>query len=120
MRTKSSALNMPESKKQETLDAVFKALKILNKKSKPSRDFDVGIALNRKSFSMSNGFNMIASNAFIALVVGHSQQRRLKRYSRRSDVFLESLKIAEETGANIGEIREDFMSKMYNYISTEK
>jgi hypothetical protein len=60
------------------------------------------------------------SNIFISLIVGRSQQRRLKRFSRQSDIRLKSLQIARETGASFEEVEELFFTYMNRYVEPKQ
>lgn len=114
-----SALNIPERKKEETIEAVGEAIEAVTKRMKEFRHFDVRIWSDAREFLIVSKYNDYISKVVIALIVGRSQQRFLKRRRRRSDVLLESRKIANETGASFEEVNDLFLTSMKNYINSE-
>jgi hypothetical protein len=114
-----SALEMPEWKKQQTIDAVYDAIGIVNKRKKEFSHLNVGIWSDAQEFLMVSKYNDYLSKVIIALIVGRSQQRFLKRRRRRSEVWFESQKIANETGASVEDVNDEFLTSMSHYINTK-
>lgn len=119
---KPSVLKMSEDKKQETVNTVYEAIGILNKKMKESRQcwsetWKVTKRATTHTITMVNNSHKYMG-ASVSLIVGSSQQRRLKRHIRRSDVWLESRRIANKTGANFDEVKDLYFKLMNLYIDS--
>ncbi len=119
-----SALDMPENKKQETVDAVFEAIEILSERVKESRECwtETWKATRRATthtITMMNHSQRFISIS-VRLIVGRSQQRNIKHRARQLDVCLKSLQIARETGASFEEVEAKFYSAMNYYVKPKK
>ena len=123
-KTQPSALNMPEHKKRETVSAVYEAIGILNKQEKDWREFwsetwKVTEQSTRHRI-MSYKYSRKYLSGVVYLIVGSSQQRRLKRYNRQNDVWVKSLRIANKTGVNFSEVKELYFKLMFDYIDNAR
>ncbi len=104
------------NQKQETITSVNIALNILSQQmARSNRLIEVNHRSGREILNSIRG-SMGVFNTYVTLVIGKSQQRRIKRQLRRWDLQCESLKIAKETDASYDEIFELFMSLMGDYI----
>lgn len=111
---------MPERKKQETIDAVYKALEILTEKAKNSRlcrteTWKLHKHGTKHTITMINRSGRFL-DVSISLFVGYSQQRYLKRYKRQTDVWLQSSLISLQTGASVEEVEALFLLRMNQYV----
>jgi hypothetical protein len=119
-KNKPPALNMPEHKKQETIDAVYKALEILNEKREASREcwsetWSLQKHGTKHTITMINRSGRFL-DVSISLFVGCSQQRYLKRYKRQTDVRMQSCLISLQTGASVEEVEALFLLCMNQYV----
>jgi hypothetical protein len=120
VRSKPSILKMSERKKQEAIDAVLEALEILNRKMSESREcWSESWKGNTHTITMINHSHKFLS-VYVSLIVGCSQQKHLKQNIRRSEVWLESWKIAKETGANFEEVEDLFLLYMSHYVEPKR
>ncbi len=115
---------MPEYKKQETVNAVYLALEILNEREKQRRQCWSETWKSTK-YGTTHKITMINRccrflDIYISLIVGRSQQRRLKRYARQYDIRLKSWIIAQETGASFEEVEELFLTHMSHYVEPKQ
>lgn len=114
---------MPEHQKRQTVAAVYEALGILNQRAKSAREcwsetWKISKRITKHTITMVNNSQKY-TGVWVSLIVGSSQQRRLKRFNRRSDVWIKSRRIADQTGANFDEVKDLYFELMNQYIADD-
>lgn len=118
-----SALQMPEHRRRETVEAVYEALGIINERIRSPRvrweeTWKTTGRTTTHTIKMLREPNRGLGVA-VSLVVGSSQQRRIKRCNRRIDVRRKSYLIAQETGADFNEVKDLYFKMMNQYIEND-
>ena len=115
---KRSALRMSECDKQQTYQAAMIAMGIINKKREALNNYRQEVYTNFDKYegSFTFTFNMDFMKVTHKLILGYMQQRFTNGKKRQLQVTVESLKIAQETGASYQEVRELFLLLLSKYI----
>jgi hypothetical protein len=107
---------LTEYEKQQTIDAIERAIEYLNRMSSVD-GFNFTPLKNRGSVWQRWHATMDYLSRAICLIKGSHWPRHVCRRSRRFQVEIEARKIAQETGAEYVTVRDSFLQLMDKYIS---
>lgn len=106
---------LTELEKLETIKAIDRACEHLGRLSSTSR-IEFTTMGNGREIMRNIQNSQVYFSRWVNLVKGSTQPRHLYRRRRRFDVEIEAQKVANETGADYGEVRSLLMQLMDKYI----
>lgn len=114
----SSALKMQPHRKQQIVQAVYMAIRVLNLKNEAMDECRRRILSNIHKYQTNVSFTFNASFLRVSskLVLGYLQQRFANKKIREAQVSAEALAIARETGVSYKEVNEIFVFLMGRFL----